>query len=168
MSTKIHLGCGRNYLDGYINCDSARSVRADRYFDLNVQPYPLDSDSAEEIWMDNVLEHLDDIPRVMEELHRILKVGGRLRIQVPYGKTDAALQDPTHKHYFTEKSMNYFRKDDPYNFYSSASFLIVENRLFCAGYTGAQRLRNLLPFKKLLRHFFWNIYDGVYFELEKA
>jgi hypothetical protein len=29
------------------------------------------------------------------------------------------------------------------------------------------KLRNLLPLKKYLRYFFWNIYDGIYFELEK-
>jgi len=168
VGVKVHLGCGRNYLDGYINCDTSSGVRADRYFDLNVTPYPLESGTAQEIWMDNVLEHLDDIPRVMEELHRILGAGGRLKIRVPYAKTDAALQDPTHKHYFTEKSMNYFAKDDPYNFYSTACFRIVENRLYCTSYTPMQRIRNLLPLKRVLRHFLWNIYDGVYFELEKA
>jgi hypothetical protein len=29
------------------------------------------------------------------------------------------------------------------------------------------KLRNLLPFKKYLRYFLFNIYDGIRFELEK-
>jgi predicted SAM-dependent methyltransferase len=90
MALKINLGCGQKYLPGYLNCDVVPHIKADRYFDLNRFPYPLESDGADEIFMDNVIEHLDDVIKVMEELHRILKVGGRLRILVPYAKTDWA------------------------------------------------------------------------------
>jgi SAM-dependent methyltransferase len=167
MAMKINLGCGQKYLPGYLNCDVVPHVKADRYFDLNQFPYPLESDCADEIFMDNVIEHLDDVIKVMEELHRILKVGGRLRILVPYAKTDWALQDPTHKHYFTEQSFNYFLADNPYNFYSKCRFRLHQARLYGDSTNIMHKLRNLLPLKKYLRYFFWNIYDGIYFELEK-
>ena len=167
MAMKINLGCGQKYLPDYLNCDVVPHVKADRYFDLNQFPYPLESDSADEIFMDNVIEHLDDVIKVMEELHRILKVGGRLRILVPYAKTDWALQDPTHKHFFTEQSFNYFLADTPYNFYSKCRFKLHEARLYGDSTNIMHKLRNLLPMKKYLRYFFWNIYDGIYFELEK-
>ncbi len=164
---KLNLGCGRKYLEGYVNCDVATSVKADKYFDLNVLPYPLPAECAEEIWMDNVLEHLDDIPKVMAELHRLLKPGGRLRILVPYGKTDWAMQDPTHKHFFTEASLNYFIEGHPYNFYSDIRFKLHEARLYGDNTNIMHKLRNLLPFKKYLRYFLFNIYDGISFDLEK-
>lgn len=167
MGVKVNLGCGRKYLAGYVNCDVSPNVRADRYFDLEVFPYPLESGSADEILMDNVLEHLADIPKVMAELHRILAPAGRLRILVPYAKTDWALQDPTHKHFFTEHSLNYFLEGDAYNFYSTVRFTLIQARLYGDRTTWRHRIRNLLPFKNALRYFLFNIYDGIDFILEK-
>ena len=143
------------------------TVKADKYFDLNALPYPMESNSAEEILMDNVLEHLGDIPKIMEELHRILCPQGVLKIFVPYGKTDWALQDPTHTHFFTERSLDYFVEGHPFSFYSNARFQLVKAELRGDAFTLRHRVRNLLPFKSILKYFFWNIYDAVYFELRK-
>jgi SAM-dependent methyltransferase len=167
MSIKLNLGCGRKYLDGYINCDVAPSVRCDRVFDLNVTPYPFEPDSVDEILADNVLEHLEDVVRTMEEIYRILRPGGTATILLPYSKSDGALQDPTHRHFFTERSMDYFAVEHPYNFYSSARFIIRKARLVANNHTLLRKIRNLMPFKRVLRHFFYNIYDVIHFELEK-
>jgi len=165
---KLNLGCGRKYLPGYVNCDLSTAVKADKHFDLNQPPYPFASNCAAEILLDNVLEHLDDIPLVMAELHRLLRPGGRLRIHVPYGKTDWALQDPTHKHFFTERSMDYFCGANACDFYTPARFKLRVARLYGHRSTWRHKLRNLLPCKHCLRYFFFNIYDGVFFELEKV
>lgn len=165
--SKINLGCGRKYLEGYLNCDVLEQVKADKHFDLERFPYPLESDSADEILMDNVLEHLDDIPQVMGELHRILKPGGILKILVPYGKSDWALQDPTHKHYFTETSMNYFSEGHAYGYYADFKFKVLQTVLFTDNETIHHKLRNLIPCRSVLRFFLTNMYDGIYFELEK-
>jgi SAM-dependent methyltransferase len=167
MGVKLNLGCGERRLPGYVNCDILPQVAADRHFDLNCFPYPFEDGCADEILLDNVLEHLAEIPPVMEELHRLLRGGGIVRIFVPYGKTDWALQDPTHRHYFTEKSMDYFCDDRPYNYYSRVRFRLRAARLYGDSTTWLHRLRNLIPMKRVLRYFLFNIYDGIYFELEK-
>ena len=167
MGLKLNLGCGQKYLPGYVNCDVLPHVRADRYFDLNRPPYPFADGAADEIWMDNVLEHLDDLLAVMAELHRLLRPGGRLKIRVPYAKSDWAFQDPTHKHFFTEQTMHYFCEGWPYSFYVPFRFRLIEARLFGDANNWRQRLRNWIPFKSVLRYFLFNLYDGVYFELEK-
>jgi SAM-dependent methyltransferase len=167
MALKINLGCGFKYLPDHVNCDVLPHVKADRHFDLNVLPYPFEIEVADEILLDNVLEHLDDIPKVMAELHRILRPGGRLRIYVPYGKTDWALQDPTHKHFFTEHSLDYFLEDHPYNFYTTVRFTLRQATLYADNTTWRHRIRNLLPFRNSLRYFLYNMYDGIYFELGK-
>lgn len=164
---KLNLGCGEKYLPGYVNCDLLSHVRADRHFDLNRVPYPFAAGCAAEILLDNVLEHLDDLLAVMGELHRLLAPGGRLRVWVPYGKSDWALQDPTHKHYFTEQSMNYFCEGWAYSYYVPFRFRLIEARLFADANNWRQRLRNLIPFRSVLRYFLFNLYDGIYFELEK-
>ena len=104
----------------------------------------------------------------MEELHRLLQTGGLLRIYVPYGKTDWAIQDPTHRHFFTEKSMDYFCSGYPYSYYSAARFNLNEARLYCNRTNFMHTLRNLLPLKRYLKYFLFNIYDGIYFELQKT
>lgn len=162
---KINLGCGKKYLEGYINTDVNRSVKADVYFNLNRIPYPFKKNFADLIRLDNVLEHLDDIPKVMQELHRILKPAGIAEIYLPYAKSDGAFQDPTHKHFFTEKSMDYFTKDFEFGYYSKSKFEIVEKRLFNANKTRLSKLRIIVPFKNILRYFILNIFDGVYFKL---
>lgn len=105
---RLNLGCGDLYLDGYINCDVLPHIKADKYFDLNRFPYPFNESSIDEILLDNVLEHLPDVVGVMRELHRILKHGAILKIYVPYGKADRAIQDPPHVHFFTENKYGLF------------------------------------------------------------
>ena len=163
---KINLGCGDKYLKGYVNCDYSKNVRTDKFFDLNKFPYPLKSNYADEILMDNVLEHLDDMVKVMEELYRILKNKGKLIIIVPYGKSDGAMQDPTHKQFFTEKTMDYFTHDSKFKFYSSARFKKIHSRLITLDVTALNKIRTLLPFRSILRYVLFNMYDAIYFELE--
>ncbi|MGD0539166.1 MAG: methyltransferase domain-containing protein [Verrucomicrobiota bacterium] len=167
MTLKLNLGCGQKYLPGYVNCDVLPQVKADRYFDLNRFPYPFESGCADEIWMDNVLEHLDDVVGVMGELHRLLRPGGRLRLLVPYAKSDWAYQDPTHKHFFTEQTMNYFCDGWNYSYYVPFRFRLIEARLYADRDNLRKRLRCLIPFRSVLRYFLFNLYDGISFELEK-
>ncbi|HNQ89704.1 MAG TPA: methyltransferase domain-containing protein [Verrucomicrobiota bacterium] len=164
---KINLGCGRRYLPGYLNCDVVPEVKADRHFDLDIFPYPLETGSADEILMDNVLEHLGDIPRVLTELHRVLKPGGVLRIIVPYAKADWAYQDPTHRHYFTERSMDYFAGEGRYDFYAPVRYELRRAELVAHRTNWMHRVRNLLPFRSVLRYFLFNMYDVVEFDLAK-
>lgn len=165
---KINLGCGEKYLEGYRNCDVLPHVRADQHFDLEEFPWPLDDHSADEVLMDNVLEHLEDVPRVMAEVYRVLRPGGLAHIWVPYGKSDWALQDPTHRHFFTETSMAYFCTDHPYNYYTTFRFRQRQAILFTDSSSWRHRLRNAIPLRNILRFFLTNMYDGIFFELEKC
>ena len=165
---RVHLGCGKVYKDGWVNCDMVKDVKADKYFDLEVFPWPLPDDYADEILLDQVMEHLSNTLRAMEEMHRILKPGGIVRINVPYAKSDCAYQDPTHRKFFTEKTMDYFLEDSPWNFYSRCRFKKLRAELTTIDITPSLKLRNLLPFRNKLRWFLWNMYDGVSFELQKT
>lgn len=163
---KLNLGCGEKYLDGYINCDIVKGLKKDRYVNLNKFPYPFPTNYADEIWMDMVLEHLDDLVAVMNELHRILKHNAFLKIIVPYAKSDWAIQDPTHIHFFNEKSMDYFIEDYRYNYYTKRRFIKITARLYTSSETVLSRIRNLIPFRNLLKNFLFNMYDGIHFELK--
>lgn len=163
--TKLNLGSGNKYLKGYVNCELVKSVKSDKYFNLNEFPYPFKDSSAQEILLDNVLEHLQDVTKVIEESYRILAHNGVLRIYVPYFKSDGAAQDPTHIHFFTEHSMDYYSQGFEYNYYTNANFKLNKSYLFCDNKTTKSKIRALIPFKGIFKIFFFNIYDGVYFEL---
>ena len=165
VMTKINLGCGQQYREGWINCDVSPRVKADKYFDLEKFPYPLDSSIADEIVLFQVLEHLDHVPEVLDELWRILKPGGVVNIQVPYGKSDWTLQDPTHKHFFTEKSLDVFCLET--HWYTAHKFKLLKAQLTVDSTTLRHKLRNMIPFRNVLRYFLFNMYDGLTFQIQK-
>jgi len=120
---KLNLGCGTDIRSGYVNCDTLALDGVDKVFDLNHLPYPFDDNSADEVCMKHVLEHLNtDLPKIMEELHRILKPGGRLLIKVPYYNSRGAWVDPTHRRCFAFDTFMYFVKGHWSNFYSRRHF----------------------------------------------
>ena len=70
----LDLGCGKKKRPGAIGVDYSDRHNADVIHDLNVFPYPFESDSIDQVFLDNVLEHLDKPMRVMEEVQRITKL----------------------------------------------------------------------------------------------
>tara|TARA_B100000768_G_scaffold180850_1_gene201915 strand:+ start:1238 stop:1780 length:543 start_codon:yes stop_codon:yes gene_type:complete len=107
----LDLGCGKKKRVGSIGVDWSDRHDADVIHDLNVFPYPFESSTFDEIYIDNTLEHLDDVIRVMEEIYRICKPGGLVKVIVPYFRSVWACIDPTHKHFFTVNSFAYFDPD---------------------------------------------------------
>ena len=93
----LDLGCGKKKRPGTIGVDYSDRHDADVIHDLNVFPYPFESDSIDKVYLDNVLEHLDEPMRVMNEVHRITKTGGEVKVIVPYFRSVWAFIDPTHK-----------------------------------------------------------------------
>lgn len=82
---KLHLGCGRYYLDDYINIDfkSDDNVHPDVVADIRCLPFK--DNSIKEISAYHVFEH---IPRqesmdVLEEWKRVLSQDGKLEIECP-------------------------------------------------------------------------------------
>ena len=108
MKKILDLGCGNQKREGAIGIDINPDTNADIIHDLNTYPYPFEGSTFEIIYADNVIEHLDNVVNVMEELHRISKLGGIIIIKVPYFRSRYAFIDPTHKHYFTVESFTYF------------------------------------------------------------
>jgi SAM-dependent methyltransferase len=164
---KLNLGCGLKSIEGFVGVDFISTPAVSIVHDLNNFPYPFGNNSVSEIILDNVLEHLDDVIKVMEELYRLSEPGALIKINVPYFKSNSAYTDPTHRHFFTETSFKYFTKDNALNFYTLARFEIIKTELIChQEYKDAKHFfRNLLPFKKLFNYFLFNIYDEIHFEL---
>jgi glycosyltransferase involved in cell wall biosynthesis len=82
---KLHLACGHDYDDSYINVDlyAPEDARTDLRFDVKKLPYP--DNSVDEIKAFHIIEHFDfmEIQSVLKEWHRVLKPGGRLWLETP-------------------------------------------------------------------------------------
>ncbi|MDI6777753.1 MAG: methyltransferase domain-containing protein [Patescibacteria group bacterium] len=127
---KLNLGCGKNIKNGYVNADITPFEGVDKAFDFDVFPYPFSDGEFDEILADNVLEHLDDIPAVMKELHRLTKPDGEIRIIVPYYNCYGAYNDITHKHYFSHLSFEpFYKKNTRGNYFIEEKFKLMKLKL---------------------------------------
>lgn len=111
----LDLGCGKRKLKGAIGIDISPDTDADVIHDLNTFPYPFPDNEFDYVYADSILEHLENVIRVMEELHRITKHGATIKIIVPFFRNVCAYTDPTHKHFFTSKSFDYFDPESKFN-----------------------------------------------------
>jgi len=81
--TKLHLGCGSRYLEGYINIDLGY-YKLDENCDVrDLSRY--EDNSIDEIYASHVLEYLDKEGAIetLKEWYRVLKPSGIIRIAVP-------------------------------------------------------------------------------------
>jgi predicted SAM-dependent methyltransferase len=84
---RLHIGCGPNHLDGWLNLDVV-GMPADVIWDLRAGlPFP--DDGAKAIFAEHVFEHFElaDAITLLDECYRVMRPGGIMRIGVPdFGK----------------------------------------------------------------------------------
>jgi SAM-dependent methyltransferase len=106
----LDVGCGWRKLPGSVGMDILKFPGVDVVHSFNTFPWPFADNTFDVILMNHALEHVGDVVATMEELHRILKSGGRAVLQVPYFRCIDAYNDPTHTHFFTARTLDYFIK----------------------------------------------------------
>jgi len=111
---KLNLGCGTDIREGYVNLDSTKLPGVQVVHDIQKLPLPFKNEEFDEILCQDVLEHVD-YPRVLKDLHRILKPGGKLSIRVPHFTSRNNYVDPTHVKRFSVRTFDYFIPDSHIN-----------------------------------------------------
>lgn len=108
----LDIGCGNNkkHPDA-IGIDFSPDSDADFVHDLNTFPYPFKDDEFDLIYMVSILEHLDNVYKVLEEVWRITKNRGKVIIFSPTRFSNALYDDPEHKRAFTLRSFDYLIAD---------------------------------------------------------
>lgn len=80
---KLHLGCGKNYLDGWVNTDFWPDSKA-IYLDIT-RRFTFEDNTFDYIFTEHVIEHVPYLAgkNLLQESFRVLKPGGTLRVVTP-------------------------------------------------------------------------------------
>jgi|GEM_PF-1561645 len=101
---RLHLGCGENHFEGYINIDyrlSEHTVQtasgADFFADITTLAFP--AETVDEIRLHHVFEHFDRATALamLIKWNRWLKIGGKIHIETPdfIGNIKTLLSNPS-------------------------------------------------------------------------
>ncbi len=129
---RLDLACGQTPLDGFEGVDL--HAPAARKVDLLKFPWPLESDSVDQLHCSHFIEHIpnreievrdlvDANPQTIErwvgvdmliaffnEAWRVLKDGGKFRVVCPSLRSNRAFQDPTHRRYIAAETFAYLHR----------------------------------------------------------
>jgi SAM-dependent methyltransferase len=101
----LDVGCGATKWPGSTGLDISPDTAADVVHDLDAFPYPFADDAFDQVLMQDVIEHVREPIRVMDELHRICRDGARIQLRTPHFSSMLAYSDPTHRHYFSREAI---------------------------------------------------------------
>ena len=109
----LELGCGFTKTPGAFGVDIIAGSAADLIHDLDVFPYPLADNAFDRIICMDVLEHVSDFVRTMEEIWRVGAAGAIVEVRAPFMSSVNYFSDPTHRRAFTSRSFDYFIEGTP-------------------------------------------------------
>jgi SAM-dependent methyltransferase len=128
---KLDLGCGNKVREGFVGVDLHPCRGLGVACDLTA-PLPFRDASVEEIWLDNVIEHVPDIPALMREIARVGATGARVTVRTPHFSSIASWRDPTHLHHLAYESLDHLEKASTAH-YAGAGLRVERRRLSFGG-----------------------------------
>jgi predicted SAM-dependent methyltransferase len=115
---KLNFGCGIDKREGYDNIDIED-------FDFNEFPYMIANNIYDEILVRDVLEHMKYPIKTLEELHRICKPNGVIKIITPYYNSAGSFGSMEHYHHFNKNCFAVWDKDWKGNICSNKKFIVT-------------------------------------------
>lgn len=108
----LELGCGnRKRAPDSIGIDALDYECVDIVGDIFEVLGAMPDGTVDDVYSSHFLEHVSDVPGLLDELARVLKAGGRLAITVPHFSNPYFYSDISHKASFGLYSMSYFSDD---------------------------------------------------------
>jgi ubiquinone/menaquinone biosynthesis C-methylase UbiE len=106
---RLDIGCGEWKHEGFIGVDRFPYKGVDKIIDLERESLPYENESVDEIYASHFIEHTLNPNKVILDMIRVLKVGGRLTIKVPF-YTCVSAYDPGHKSFYSPYSFAYYTR----------------------------------------------------------
>jgi SAM-dependent methyltransferase len=107
----VDLACGDRKGEGFVGVDIVDIPSVDIVCDLDEYHWPFEDNSVDKVMCSHFIEHTRDLIKFMNELHRILKPGGKALLAAPYYASVRAWQDPTHVRAISYNTFLYYNKD---------------------------------------------------------
>ncbi len=101
---KLHLGCGKIYLDGFVNADIGRGIKVDISFDAD-KKFPFPDNRFEFILCNYMLQDVKDLVFTFNEMLRVSKNDAIIEIKVPFNNYET-WSDPMAKREFSEHTFD--------------------------------------------------------------
>ena len=97
---------------GYISIDIAGGAGVDLVGDARAILGQLDTGSVDGIYSRHFLEHIDDVPGLVQEMVRVCRPGARIEIIVPHFSNPFHYSDVTHRRVFGLYSFCYMARSE--------------------------------------------------------
>ncbi|MCW5979799.1 MAG: class I SAM-dependent methyltransferase [Bryobacteraceae bacterium] len=167
----LDVGCGINKYPGAIGIDRNPAARADVICNLDRFPYPFRDSAFDELHAVHVIEHLEDVVRTMEEFHRLVRPGGRIRVVTPHYTDFSSFCDPTHRWHLNTFSFRYFGENHGgFGYYTGARMREISVRVKLLAlwrYAGLEGLVNRSRrFRRFWEHYLCYMVRGKVMEFE--
>ncbi len=107
---KLNFGCGKDYMNGWVNVDHSEAVRTDLCGDIYTVFGAYGYDAFDRVLLRHVFEHIQDQMEFMELLYRACAPGAQVEIYCPYWSSADAWADPDHKHAISENTFFHFNR----------------------------------------------------------
>jgi ubiquinone/menaquinone biosynthesis C-methylase UbiE len=109
----LDVGCGTSKVVGAVGLDLNPATAADIVHDLNVYPWPLADSIFDRIVCSHIAEHVTDMVRFVEEVHRVGRPGAQIEIVTPHFSNRFSYTDPTHVRHLSLFSFDFFVEQAP-------------------------------------------------------
>lgn len=161
----LDLGCGWAKEKNAVGVDRSPLSSVDVMCDLADFPYPFAANSFDKIILNDVIEHLPDTVKAMEEIYRLCSPNAQVLIRVINWSSQYNAMDPTHVRTFHENTFHFFGTYKDRAYYSNANFEVVK-----VDKTYSERAKKLF-FNKLnwlesASYYLNNVLEDLHFELK--
>ncbi len=109
---KVYLGAGKHRLEGYVHVDRHPFEGIDIVADVT-KGLPFDSGTVDYVYTQDFMEHLptESKVQVINEIWRVLRVGGRMEHYIPNAGSRNDFGSPTHLSHWNLQQFEHFDVD---------------------------------------------------------
>ncbi|HWR27651.1 MAG TPA: methyltransferase domain-containing protein [Candidatus Thermoplasmatota archaeon] len=147
---KLHLGCGRDIKEGFVNIDHFKGEGVDVVCNLGHEKLPFDDNTIDVVYANSFIEHLDcyETDFLLDELYRVCKPEAIIEFISPHYLAPASSR-VWHKQRISEGYFNEYAYDSDRMSLDSKPYFKISYKLTYMRYKPEGRPR-FLPFLLIL------------------
>lgn len=110
---KVYLGAGSHRLEGFVHVDAYPFEGIDHVCDIAHDKLPFEDNSVDYVYSQDFMEHIPPETKVhvINEIWRVLKVGGRMEHYIPNAGSRNDYGSPSHLSHWNLQQFEHFDKD---------------------------------------------------------